>query len=182
VVSLDLSVTCCERASEWLKQAAAKDTQKGYEVAVICGDFFTHDFSQRGPSVKSVVGTSADNPKWHFKNQFDVVWDCTFLCALDPEVRVRWANRYAAIVAPDGEIWTLVFPIRDQAGDDLTRNPGSGPPYSLSFELVKSLLGKHGFKPFKIVKEGEGLPGHMSKRQSSPLSAKSMVVCWKRSN
>ena len=49
---------------------------------------------------------------------FDFVYDYTFLCALHPTVRVEWAKKMAKLVKQDGELLTLIFPIRppDEAG------------------------------------------------------------------
>jgi hypothetical protein len=201
VVSVDLSATCCECAVEWLTGATKSTTRVvvDYEVAVICGDFFTLDFanvlgsSPQNAALKGVIGpSSADSTRWHF-DKFDLVWDCTFLCALDPEARNRWAARYAEVIADDGELWTLVFPMKEEAEEegggsgansslDLTTAPGSGPPYCLNLKLLSSLLAPHGFQPSRVITEEDGLPGHMSMRQSLPLGgARSTVVCWTRS-
>jgi SAM-dependent methyltransferase len=196
VVSVDLSATCCECAVQWLT-GATKNTRVAvaYEVAVICGDFFTLDFadvlgSTQHAALRGVIGpSSADSTRWQFDKfeKFDAVWDCTFLCALDPEVRNLWAARYAEVLADDGELWTLLFPMMEKEGGgvnslDLTTTPGSGPPYCLNLKLLSSLLAPHGFQPIRVITEEHGLPGHMSMRQSLPLEgARSTVVCWTRS-
>lgn len=64
---------------------------------------------------------------------FDLVWDYTFLCAIDPSRRWEWVERMDALLAPDGELVTLIFPVRE--GD-----PESGPPYPMSPGLVRDLL------------------------------------------
>lgn len=65
---------------------------------------------------------------------FDVMWDYTFLCAIDPEWRGRWAERVDTLLAPDGELITLIFPVVDTP-----MNPG-GPPHPMSPDLVRGLL------------------------------------------
>ena len=78
---------------------------------------------------------------------FDVVYDCTFLCAIEPELRRAWAAKMAEIIKPGGELLVLVFPVRESLegaggdpGDELLSNPGSGPPFSMSPLLAQRLL------------------------------------------
>ena len=66
--------------------------------------------------------------------RFDVIWDYTFLCALDPARRQAWAARVDALLAPDGELWTLIFPVHP-----VPLNPGR-PPHPMSPELLRALL------------------------------------------
>ena len=105
-------------------------------------------------------------------------WYSKFNLLAQLNLSLRISCRYSDIVADDGELWTLVFPITESAIHDLVASPGSGPPYSLNFELIQSLLKPHGFQTKMVIKEEDGLPGHMSKRM--PGFAKSMVVCWTR--
>ena len=67
---------------------------------------------------------------------FDLIWDYTFLCALPPEYRPRWARRVDELLAPDGELVTLIFPVVE-GGD-----PSRGPPYIMSPDLVRAVLGE----------------------------------------
>lgn len=45
-----------------------------------------------------------------------VAYDYTFLCALEPAARERWASQYAKIVKPGGQLLTVVFPIDGRTG------------------------------------------------------------------
>lgn len=45
-----------------------------------------------------------------------LAFDYTFLCALDPSVRERWAQHYADIIRPGGELLTVVYPMDDREG------------------------------------------------------------------
>lgn len=65
---------------------------------------------------------------------FDLFWDYTFLCAIEPERRTDWARRVDELIAEDGELVTLIFPVVDRP-----LNPG-GPPHPMSPDLVRSLL------------------------------------------
>eukprot|EP00438_Fugacium_kawagutii_P007488 Skav230113 [mRNA] locus=scaffold283:259459:262528:- [translate_table: standard] len=44
----------------------------------------------------------------------DVIWDCTFLCALDPSVRAAWAKQTRSLLKADGTLLTCIFPICDK--------------------------------------------------------------------
>jgi len=111
VLAVDLAPTAVARAKEEL---ASSNDPAAAKVTVECGDFFE--------------GTAG---------RFDFIWDCTFLCALDPSVRTRWAAQHKQLLTPTGELLTCVFPICDKVG---------GPPYALSVPLVTELLSPLGFK------------------------------------
>jgi len=63
---------------------------------------------------------------------FSLIWDYTFLCAIPPSLRTAWAEQMARLIAPTGELVTLIFPIRPE--------DGAGPPFAMSPELVERLL------------------------------------------
>jgi hypothetical protein len=69
---------------------------------------------------------------------FDLIYDYTFLCALDPRERARWAQTMRRLLKPGGgELITLIFPIGDYAG---------GPPHAMSQALVEGLLKQEGYR------------------------------------
>ena len=74
--------------------------------------------------------------------KFDFIYDYTFLCALDPSVRTSWAEQMARLTKPNGELLTLIFPIR--APDD------QGPPFQVTLELYKELLLPVGFECLEL--------------------------------
>jgi len=114
VTALDLSPTACVAAREEIAAYNAVDDSSCNSINVVCGDFFDHE------------------------GHYDFIWDNTFLCALDPSVRERWAVKMKALLKPEtGELITNVFPIGDREG---------GPPFALSVPLVKSLLEPVGFQ------------------------------------
>jgi methyl halide transferase len=91
-------------------------------------------------------------------NKFDFIYDYTFLCALAPSVRENWAEQMSKLVTPGGELLTLIFPIKES--DD-----GTGPPFGVTLELVRSLLEPRGFEclelemlPPELCHEGRGAP------------------------
>ncbi len=64
----------------------------------------------------------------------DLVWDYTFLCAIEREQRAEWAAKLDSLLAPDGELAALLFPV------DPERPRDEGPPYSVDPEEVRALL------------------------------------------
>ena len=109
--------------------------------------------------------------------KFDFIYDYTFLCALDPSIRTAWAEKMARLLKPDGELLTLIFPIRE--------NSTSGPPFQVSLELFSDLLTPVGFECMRL----ELLPPELCHRDrdgsanlADPNSrmGKSGIGRWKR--
>ena len=73
---------------------------------------------------------------------FDLVWDCTFLCALPKAQRGAWAAQHANLVRPGGRLISCVFPMFP-AGHAMA---AGGPPFPLDVPLVRGLLEPHGFR------------------------------------
>lgn len=76
------------------------------------------------------------------EEKFDFVYDYTFLCALDPSIRVDWAKQMSEIIKPNGLLVTLIYPILEKEG---------GPPFKVSLELIKSLLEPVGFEQLELA-------------------------------
>ncbi|KAI8818705.1 TPMT family [Fimicolochytrium jonesii] len=104
-LGLDLSPVAMQKA-EKLRDEKSISPQKAQFLA---GDFFVHPFGTK----------------------FDVVYDHTFLCALQPTLRKDWGKRMAEIIAPGGHLITYMYPLSDHEG---------GPPFALSVEVYDSLL------------------------------------------
>ena len=82
----------------------------------VTADFFKDDF------LENIGGGS-----------FDVVYDYTFLCALPPDLRAKWAKRMSQLLAPEGRLVCLEFP--------LGKDPKlGGPPHGLTSELYEELF------------------------------------------
>jgi methyl halide transferase len=105
------------------------------------------------------------------ENQFDFIYDYTFLCALDPSIRLDWSHKMAELVKPGGELLTLIFPIlQDKKG---------GPPFEVSLSLVKDLLEPVGFECLEL----EMLPPelcHENRDGSGPNTPASGVGRWRK--
>jgi methyl halide transferase len=62
---------------------------------------------------------------------FDFLMDYTFLCAIEPSMRPRWASELKRLLKSGAMLVTLMYPLSDHEG---------GPPYALSTEIYKNLL------------------------------------------
>ncbi|EDQ86113.1 uncharacterized protein MONBRDRAFT_11246 [Monosiga brevicollis MX1] len=69
--------------------------------------------------------------------QYDLIYDYTFLCALHPDSHQAWARQMRALLRPGGLLVTVIFPIVDKEG---------GPPFAMSMELVSGLLQGQNFE------------------------------------
>ena len=127
VLGLELAPTAVAAARESL----AAQGMENSDSLVMEGDFF--DFEAPEP--------------------FDLVYDCTFLCAIPPERRVEWATRMGSLLKSGGDLVTLIFPCREGAQDpaDSTK-AGPGPPYNMSPRLVEGLLLPAAFSLHSIEK------------------------------
>jgi hypothetical protein len=105
----------------------------------------------------------ADFFDWQPDEKFDLIWDYTFLCAIEPELREAWARRVDELLAPNGELTTLIFPVVD-------KDPAEGPPYAMSPELVRGLL-EPIFEPILLEPTDESHPG---------LEGKTWLGRWRR--
>lgn len=148
VVSCDLAPTACNAARSELRDASgAGHADAAAKVRVECSDFFELD------------------------GQYDLIWDCTFLCALEPSVRDRWAAQHRALLSKSGTLLTCVFPICEKSG---------GPPFAMSVPLVRSLLEPTGLVAMEVrgplPSEEQHVPGAFSKGQ-----ADTALITWRHS-
>lgn len=90
--------------------------------------------------------------------KFDLVFDYTFFCALEPSLRDRWAEKMAELLALDGELITLMFPLDVHEG---------GPPYSVSLEAYEKVLRPWGFRLTSCDSE---IPSVESRKGSEQLA------------
>ncbi|XWS60029.1 hypothetical protein CRYUN_Cryun08bG0173100 [Craigia yunnanensis] len=94
------------------------------------------------PNADYFTFLKADFFSWHPTGFFDLIFDYTFFCAIEPDMRSAWAQQIQKFLKPDGELITLMFPMDDQAG---------GPPYKVSTADYEEVLHPMGFKAISIV-------------------------------
>ena len=134
VVAVDLSATACEAARRELQSCGAAAAGR---IEVLCADFFT------------LEGT------------YDLIWDCTFLCALDPSVRERWATQSRSLLSERGTLLTCVFPIAE--------NKVGGPPYALSVPLLRGLLEPAGLQSSSVREDLSEAEQHRPGGMAAPF-------------
>ncbi|KDP29557.1 hypothetical protein JCGZ_19270 [Jatropha curcas] len=100
------------------------------------------ELSSSSPNANCFTFLKADFFTWHPPELFDLIIDYTFFCAIEPEMRARWALKIQDLLKPDGELITLIFPIDDHVG---------GPPYKVSVSDYEEVLHPLGFKAVSIV-------------------------------
>jgi methyl halide transferase len=74
-------------------------------------------------------------------SKFDFIYDYTFFCALDPSLRLLWAEKMSQLVRPGGVLCTIIFPICEREG---------GPPFAVSLEIYRELLEARGFVSLEL--------------------------------
>jgi SAM-dependent methyltransferase len=114
VTGLDLSSSAIDLANNLLKeyQSTGKlNHSEASRVEFVQGDFYSY------------------SPK-----PFDMAFDYTFLCAMQPSMRLEWASQMSKVIRKGGFLLTLMFPISDHSG---------GPPFALSPQLYHDLLDGH---------------------------------------
>lgn len=66
----------------------------------ILGNFFEDDF------LSETHADGSSSPK-----NFDIIYDYTFLCALPPPLRPKWAARMSQLLAPQGTLICTQYPL-----------------------------------------------------------------------
>ena len=106
----------------------------GFDLAPTAAARFDAVRKQLGVSPEVASIRTENFFEFAIEDRFDVMWDYTFLCAIDPTMREQWAARAAKILKPGGSLFSLIFPV------DPARPDNEGPPFRLSPELVAELL------------------------------------------
>ncbi|RYP79452.1 hypothetical protein DL769_002961 [Monosporascus sp. CRB-8-3] len=134
VCGLEISPRALEEAkraaAEALREDAGTSARRG-RVTFVSGDFFADDWLREAQA----AGAVGDDGK------FDLIFDYTFLCALHPSMRPRWAERMRDLLAPEsrgGRLVCLEFPSRDPA------ETGPGPAWSLPPHVYVAHLSQPG--------------------------------------
>ncbi|PPQ80622.1 hypothetical protein CVT25_001651 [Psilocybe cyanescens] len=95
--------------------------------------------------------------------QFDLVYDHTFFCAIPPLMRKTWGTQIAALVKPGGHLIVIVYPI-------FSPYTPEGPPYYIRAKHYEELLAPSPEKILDKVPEVSS-PSHIDKER---------LVVWKR--
>ncbi len=129
----------CGAGHDVLAFAQAGRTALGLEVAASAIERFRSLREVAGLSEDAAYVRLADYFSFEPAQPFDVIWDYTFLCAIDPQQRAAWAQRASELLRPGGELITLIFPVIEPPGT-LGPGPHEGPPYPLDPYAVRELV------------------------------------------
>ncbi|KAK9997709.1 hypothetical protein SO802_022395 [Lithocarpus litseifolius] len=149
----------------------------GYDVAAIaCPERYVVGLDISDIAIKKAVELSSPLPNasyfnflkadfftWSPSELFDLIFDYTFFCAIEPDMRLAWAQRIRDILKPGGELITLMFPISDHVG---------GPPFKVSISDYEEVLLPMGFRAVSIVDNELAI---------GPRKGREKLGRWKRS-
>ncbi|GAA5898962.1 uncharacterized protein JCM6883_003487 [Sporobolomyces salmoneus] len=137
-VGIDLSPRAVEAAQAHLATLSGAPTNVSFQAA----DFFSFPLSTPQP--------------------FSLAYDFTFFCAIPPDWRRKWGDRYAELIRTGGVLITLEYPLDgDREG---------GPPFSVSEEAYEEVLTANFEKVYDAVPT----------KQSEGHENREKIVVWKR--
>lgn len=125
VIGIDVSPTAVKEANTYLNSVVPSSLSNQYELIV--GDFFTYAPHEL----------------------FDLIYDYTFLCALLPSSRARWAEQMGKLLKSGGILFCLEFPLGPYGETHPKDQPldyTKGPPFLLTKNLYHTLLEPVGFE------------------------------------
>ncbi|KAJ4810395.1 Thiopurine S-methyltransferase [Rhynchospora pubera] len=149
----------------------------GYDVVALAGpDRYAVGLDMSGTAIEKAKELWASSPNsecfsflnkdffnWNPAEQFDLMFDYTFFCALEQALRSAWAMKVGEILKPEGELITLIWVITDQK---------EGPPFKNDVSDYEEVLFPLGFKQIYI--EDNELAVNTRKGREK-------LVRWKRS-
>ncbi len=126
--------------------------RRGWQVTAV--DFVGSLEHQVAPKLERLGGRFlvADAIRLDAAEPFDLVWDHTFFCAIQPAERAEWGVKAAELVKPGGQYAALVFPVGKPAEE-------SGPPFGMDCDSMLAALG-----PFFNVRESEPVTRPLKRR------------------
>ncbi len=121
----------CGAGDDLITLASPERHVTGLDLAPGARAAFYRRYPEAASQVDYVIG---DFFSYEPQAAFDLIWDYTFLCALDPADRGAWANKVASLLKPGGMLATLIFPIIEAPAEY------TGPPWPMSLDLVEQLV------------------------------------------
>ncbi|KAL4944564.1 hypothetical protein BDV06DRAFT_220190 [Aspergillus oleicola] len=142
----------CNFGTAYDEEAQSGHITRG-KAQFVQGDFFEEDW---------LDGVDVGNGGDGVEGNFDLIYDYTFLCALHPTRRPRWAERMAELLRPGGFLVCLEFP--------MYKDPEApGPPWGVNGVHSELLAGGESegegsrkfvrrvyYRPERTYKVGEG--------------------------
>ncbi|KAN0066540.1 hypothetical protein ACQY0O_000634 [Thecaphora frezii] len=154
---IDVSPTAVAAANKWLHDQQLP-SELSERIHFVEADFF------------SLATPSCVHEALRAERRVRLAYDYTFLCALPPSLRTSWAEAYTRLLRPGGILISLVYPIQ---GD----RPG-GPPFSVSTQLVRELLG--GQRDAEGGRAWKELADLEPKKSNEARRGQERVMVWRR--
>ncbi len=134
IIGLELSATSLHRPRRIVKESNDNDVPFQHTTILLFeGDFF------QNPSLWSPFFSTNDNshksliPKRPWDQQSSFIFDYTFFCAISSRQWKWWGQQMQELLAPDGNLLTLMFPFHPSAQKEAAEAQTQGPPYRLSW-------------------------------------------------
>ncbi|PSN67555.1 S-adenosyl-L-methionine-dependent methyltransferase [Corynespora cassiicola Philippines] len=105
---LEISKHAVDKANAYLENSGESALEGGISMQCLLGDYFDDAWVREAGGVEG----------------FTIIYDHTFLCAIQPTLRPRWAARTASLLSPTGILVCLEFPAHKSASS-------GSPPWSL---------------------------------------------------
>uniref|UniRef100_A0A7S2ZBK6 Methyltransferase domain-containing protein n=1 Tax=Rhodosorus marinus TaxID=101924 RepID=A0A7S2ZBK6_9RHOD len=115
IVGIDISPTALKEAQKYSEENGVTG------IKYVEGDFFD-------PQVLT--------------EEYDVVIDFIFKCALVPELQTQWAPRISELLKPRGRLIYFMFPLQEKEG---------GPPFAQRIPDILEATSSAGLKPENII-------------------------------
>ncbi|KAJ3708234.1 hypothetical protein LUZ61_011939 [Rhynchospora tenuis] len=127
----------------------------GYDVVALAGpERYVVGLDMSGTAIKKAKELAASSPNrecfsflnedffnWNPSELFDLMFDYTFFCALEPALRSDWAKKVGEILKPEGELITLIWVIDQNGGPPFKNNVSEYVIFALRYEEVLFPLG-----------------------------------------
>ncbi|HVJ45590.1 MAG TPA: methyltransferase domain-containing protein [Luteolibacter sp.] len=104
------------------------------------------------------------NPSPEYHHAFDLLWEHTCLCALDPTLRPAYLAAVADVVKPGGRVAGVFF-INPEMDDG-----ESGPPFGISVDDLQSSWERHGFQVIDSWVPETAFPGRLGRELAMILT------------
>ena len=140
--------------ARWLARAGARVT--GVDIAPLA-----IEAALRLAPPPSVVFEVADflHPPAHHLGAFDLLWEHTCFCALDPSLRRGYIRSASRVLKPEGTVAGVFF-------IDPEMDPGeTGPPFGIGLEELEALWREEGFDVLDLWTPVRGYPGRVGRER-----------------
>jgi len=150
VVGLDVSETSLDRAAREIESAYhfCPFESRPTTAQLVKGDFFSSPSTWKlqhcfGGGCEGSVGNDGTESEYEIPCKFDLIFDYTFFCALNPSLRKKWGESMSRLLDKrSGNLLTLMFPA---VADDYESNE-IGPPFLVRPKDYRNVLEPHGWR------------------------------------